>query len=83
MNKNKLPKVVIRKLGKEKAYGQAFVKENLIEIDPRQKPKTLLDTEIHEFLHIRFPDWSETKVKKEAKILRDYLWKLNYRKIND
>ena len=79
----KLPKVVIRKLGKEKAYGQAFVKENLIEIDPRQKPKTLLDTEIHEFLHIRFPDWSETKVRKEARFLRDYLWKLNYRKIND
>lgn len=79
----KLPKVVIRKLGKEKALGQAFIKENLIEIDPRQKPKTLLDTEIHEFLHIRFPDWSESKVKNEARILRNYLWKLKYRKIND
>lgn len=79
----KLPKVVIRKLGKEKAYGQAFTEKNLIEIDPRQKPKTLLDTEIHEFLHIRFPDWSESKVKNEAKAFRDYLWKLKYRKIND
>jgi len=79
----KLPKVVIRKLGKEKAYGQAFTDKNLIEIDPRQKPKTLLDTEIHEFLHIRFPDWSESKVIKEARILTKYLWKLKYRKIND
>lgn len=79
----KLPKVVIRKLGKEKAYGQAFTDKNLIEIDPRQKPKTLLDTEIHEFLHIRFPDWSENKVMKEARILTKYLWKLKYRKIND
>jgi hypothetical protein len=79
----KLPKVVVRKLGKEKALGQAFADENLIEIDPRQKPKSLFDTEIHEFFHIRFPDWSETKVKKEARIFRDYLWKLKYRKIND
>lgn len=80
----KLPKVVTRKLGRERAMGQAHIEKNLIEIDPRHKTaKSLFDTEIHEFLHIRNPEWSETKVRKEAKILRDFLWKLNYRKIND
>lgn len=64
--------------------GQAYTDKNLIEIDPRHKtPKSLLDTEIHEFLHIRNPEWSESRIKKETKALRDFLWKLNYRKINE
>jgi hypothetical protein len=83
MKKSQLPKVVIKKLGKQRALGQAFTDKNLIEIDPRQKPQSLFDTEIHEFLHIRFPDWSETKVKTEATALRKFLWKQKYRKIND
>lgn len=79
-----IPKIVIRKLGREKALGQAYTDKNLIEIDPRHKnAKSLFDTEIHEFLHIRNPDWSETKIKKETKALRDFLWKLNYRKVNE
>lgn len=78
------PKIIIRKLGREKALGQAYTDHNLIEIDPRHRTaKSLFDTEIHEFLHIRFPEWSESKVKKETKALRDFLWKLKYRKINE
>lgn len=79
----KVPKVVIRKLGREKALGQAYVDYNLIEIDPRHKTaKSLLDTELHEFFHIRHPEWSEKKVIKEAKATRDFLWQLKYRKMN-
>jgi len=76
-------KVIHRKLGKEKAYGLAYAEKKTIEIDPRQKPKTLLDTYIHEYLHVRFPDWSESKVRKEARHLTSFLWKLKYRKINE
>jgi hypothetical protein len=76
-------KVIHRKLGKERAVGLAHTDRNLIEIDPRQKPKNLLDTYIHEFIHIRFPDWSENKVKKEAKALTKFLWDLKYRKIDE
>lgn len=76
-------KVKVRKLGKEKAYGIAYTDDNLIEIDPRHKTAiSLFDTEIHEFLHIRFPEWSETKVKKETRALKKFLWKLRYRKVN-
>jgi hypothetical protein len=79
-----IPKVVIRKLGREKALGQAHTDKNLIEIDPRHKnAKSLFDTEIHEFLHIRNPDWSETKVIKETRALKNFLWKLKYRKVNE
>lgn len=77
------PKIVIRKLGREKAMGQAHAEKNLIEIDPRHKTaKDRLDTEIHEFLHIRFPDWSESKVIKETRALRNFIWDLKYRKVN-
>lgn len=76
-------KVVHRKLGKEKAYGLAYAEKNKIEIDPRQRPKTLLDTYIHEYFHIRFPEWSETKVKREARALTKFLWNLKYRQINE
>jgi len=78
-----IPKVTIKKLGKQRALGIAYTNDNLIEIDPRHKtPYSLFDTEIHEFLHIRFPEWSETKVKQETVALKKYLWSLNYRKVN-
>lgn len=69
-----------RKLGREYAFGQ--VHENgLIEIDPRQSPKSYLDTLVHEALHIACPELSERQVLKRAKIIRDILWDNNYRKV--
>jgi hypothetical protein len=75
--------VVTRKLGREKAYGLADIENKVIEIDPRQKPKSLLDTELHEFFHIRHPEWSETKVRREATAAAKFLWGLKYRKVNE
>lgn len=71
-----------KKLGRERASGQAWQGENLIEIDPRQSHKEYMDTLIHESLHIFFSDWSEQKVKKTAKKLTSVLWNENYRKVN-
>jgi hypothetical protein len=76
-------RIITRKLGREKAYGLAHIEEKVIEIDPRQKPKTLLDTELHEFFHIRHPEWSESKVCREARAATKFLWSLKYRKINE
>lgn len=76
-------KVIVRKLGREKALGLADTENKIIEIDPRQSGKTLLDTEIHEFLHIRHPDWTEGKVTREASAMARFLWKLKYRKVNE
>lgn len=75
----KQPKVIERKLGREKAFGQAFDEERLIEIDPRQNSKDYIDTLIHEWLHIEFPDWKERVVASKSKKLARFLWKHNVR----
>lgn len=75
-------KVIVRKLGREKAVGLADTDKKIIEIDPRQKSKSYLDTMIHEALHIAFPELSENQVKKSSKVIRDFLWNHGYRKVN-
>ena len=83
MKSQKKIKINFKKLGREKAFGQAVSSENLIEIDPRQKQKTLLNTLIHELLHIIEPDWSENKVRKTASVLARYIWEAKYRRLAD
>ena len=74
-------KVIDKKLGRQKAVGQAYTDAKVIEIDPRQKSKNYLDTLIHELLHVYNPEWSETKVSKTANEITDIIWKKNYRRI--
>jgi len=77
----KHPKVVEKKLGREKAYGQAHDNKNLIEIDPRQKARRHLRTLVHEKMHKMYPDWSENKVDNESKHIAFFLWEQGYRKV--
>jgi len=80
-----MSKVVEKKLGREKAFGMVHDTNNPkshILIDPRQKPKSYLGTLIHEKLHLMFPDWSESKVKKAEKELAGLLWANGYRKVS-
>lgn len=76
------PKVIQRKLGRQKALGIADDKKHIILIDPRQKSKQFLGTLIHEKLHLIFPDWSETKVLKIERELKNFLWDNGYRKVD-
>ncbi len=79
-----MTKVVEKKLGRYKAYAiipAPLTRKSRIEIDPRQKPKSYLNSLIHEKLHLIFPDWSESKVNKTASQLTNFLWENNYRKI--
>jgi|APGre2960657505_1045072.scaffolds.fasta_scaffold135982_1 hypothetical protein len=76
-------KIKFKKLGREKAFGQAISSESLIELDPRQKQKTMLNTLIHELLHIIEPDWTENKVSKTASILARYIWEAKFRKLSE
>ena len=78
----KKPKVVEKKLGKEKAAGQMNYTDNIIEIDPRQASKDYLDTLLHEHLHAIVPTWDETKIVWWANRLSTFLWEQNYRKVN-
>lgn len=76
-------KVVYRKLGKEKAWGQAHIDDNTIEIDPRLTGKRKLEIIIHEALHILNPEFSETKVIEQSKKLTTLLWKEHYRQVDN
>lgn len=70
-----------RKLGRERAHGQAWKEDYLIEIDNRLKGKDLLETIIHEVAHVQNPTWSEIKVQGHAKQMADILWDQGFRKV--
>jgi hypothetical protein len=81
--KQRSPKIVYRKLGKERAWGQATHDERspLIEIDPRLGAKRQLEVLIHEASHLAIPEASEGKIDAIGKYICDVLWKQNYRRV--
>lgn len=74
------PKVIERKLGREKADGLYY--HDIIEIDPTLPPMRYLIVLVHEYLHHIQPEWSEEKVEAEGEALGRFLWKQGYRKVN-
>jgi len=74
-------KIIDRKLGKERAVGQAHHGDKLIEIDPRQRSRDRLDTLCHEVIHLLGPHLSEETVISHANILSDALWRDKWRRI--
>jgi hypothetical protein len=74
-------KVIWRKLGKERAWGQATIGEGLIEIDPRLGAKRQLEVLCHEQVHLTFPELPEKEVDRAGKDLCKLLWAENYRRI--
>lgn len=79
----KVHNIVHRKLGKERAYGIAYTEENKMEIDPRLKGYRYLLYLLHEHFHLKHPDWSETKVRKESSKTAMFLWGLGFRKVDN
>jgi hypothetical protein len=80
MKRKQHPKVIHRKLGREKADG--LYCDNVIEIDPTLPPMRYLIVLIHEYLHHIQPEWSEEKVDAEGEALGRFLWKHGYRKVS-
>lgn len=72
-------KVIHRKLGREKAYGQAWKDERIIEIDERVVGKAYLDVVIHEVTHCQFPKLPEITVNARSTELANILWDLGFR----
>ena len=72
-------KVEHRKLGKERAWGIAWMEQNKISIDPSLKGYRYLLYLLHEHFHLKHPDWSETKVRKESSLTARFLWKMGFR----
>jgi hypothetical protein len=79
--KHKGAKVIWRKLGKERAWGQATIGENLIEIDPRLGAKRQLEVLCHEQGHLTFPEKTEAEIDRLGKDLANLLWAQNYRRV--
>jgi len=83
--KLKRPKVVYRKLTREKAWGQAWHCDTspLVEIDPRlgYGSRRMMEVLIHEASHLIQPELSETKIDAIGKYICDVLWKENYRRV--
>jgi hypothetical protein len=73
------PPVTERKLGRHKALGLYWPTIKAIEIDSRLKNRARLEVLIHEFLHHRFPHWTEEFVDQEAIHMSKFLWKQGYR----
>lgn len=73
-------KVIYRKLGRERVWGQA---DDFVEIDPRLKGKKHLEILIHESLHVLFPNASEDEIENKAIRLTNTLWDEKYRRVDD
>jgi hypothetical protein len=71
-----------RKLGKERAVGLAHP-DGLIEIDSRERGRELLDTTLHEALHVVFGDLEEEEVVQIAGVLTDLLWNDHWRRVEN
>jgi hypothetical protein len=82
--------LVERKLGRERdrssshryAFGQHHG-DGLVEIDPRQREQTRLDTICHELLHHvdENDDWPESKINEAAGIFAKMLWEDGWRRV--
>ena len=80
MPRRKKPiKVIHRKLGREKAHGQAWKDHRIIEIDERLTGIDYLDTVIHEVMHVQQPDLPEKAVASNATEMARILWELGIR----
>lgn len=80
-----MPKKLIlteRKLGRERAAGQAFPEDGLIEIDPRLDARQWLSTLIHEAVHMAFPEAEEKAVARAERVITRILWRAGIRRIH-
>ena len=73
-------KVVHKKLGRQKAWGQAA---DYIEIDSRANGKKHLEILVHEAIHILIPILSEDAVTGMGVILANTIWDERYRRVDN
>lgn len=74
-------KVIYKKLGREKLWGEADLADNTITLDTRLKSRKHLEILIHECSHILLPGANEEEIVRISTALTRVLWKENYRRI--
>lgn len=62
------------------SFGEADKRTGEVTLDPRQTEPEMLDSAVHEFLHVACPYMGEDKVHKTATMVADALWKMGYRR---
>ena len=87
MSRSRRIKVVFEELGDSPPttrnstnFGELDTKTGVVSIDPRQPEDEMIDTMVHEFLHVAFPQMPEGKVATAATLIADNLWKQGYRR---
>lgn len=76
-------KIVYKKLGREKLWGQAHVDEWTIEVDERLRGKKKIEILIHEAQHILFPEKDEDYIAWALAVITRMLWSQNIREIDN
>lgn len=80
-------KVIFEELGENPPNGRNGTsfgetdKKTEITLDPRQSEGELLDSAVHELLHVVFPHASEANVHAKATRIADTLWRMGYRRV--
>ena len=78
-----ISKIIYKKLGREKLWGEAYLEDNSIVLDIRLKGKKHLEILTHEALHILLPGANEDEIVRISTILTKVLWSENYRRIDN
>jgi len=76
-------KVVEKKMGRKKLWGQAHFDRGEIDIDPRLKGKKHLEILLHEALHIIYQSEDEDRIVKDSIALTNLIWEQSYRRVDD
>ena len=63
-----------------KCYGLADLETYTIEIDPGLSLRKTLVVEVHELLHLAFPEARERQVDRIAKFIGGELWRRGWRR---
>lgn len=61
-------------------FGEVDKATGEVTLDPRQSESELLDSAVHEFLHVACPRMSEGSVHRTASVIATALWKMGYRR---
>ena len=77
----KIIKIIYKKLGREKIWGQS-TGLGIIEMDIRLKGKKHLEICLHEMLHELFPKETEISVTQKAIIMTNTIWGEMYRRLD-
>jgi hypothetical protein len=76
-------KIIYKKLGRERLWGEANLNDNSIVLDSRLKGRKALEILIHECSHCILPSLNEDEIVRISTILTKVLWSENYRRIDN